>query len=142
MPVQQGPNTSPLSFYWDLPPVTRVLLTAFAAVRGIQALGFPIPMMMYLSWSQIFSRWQVALRLTHNLSIKKKGQATQNWEGRIQTNLSQAAASEHCSVTLAGLKLPAAVADMAIGDSFFLHPRQGLRGANTVPLDVSHSPAP
>jgi len=61
MPVRQGPNTSPLSFYWDLPPITRVLLTAFAAVRAIQALNvLPVPQMMYLSWSVIFSHWQVA----------------------------------------------------------------------------------
>jgi len=73
MPVQQGPNNSPLAFYWDIPPITRVLLTFFAAVRGIQAFGYPIHLMMYLSWQHIFSHWQVWRLVTPFLYIQGKG---------------------------------------------------------------------
>lgn len=60
MPIQQGPNTSPLSFYWDLPPITRTLITAFVGLRAVQALDIlPVPYLTYLSWSNIVFRWQV-----------------------------------------------------------------------------------
>ena len=60
MPLQHGPNTSPLSFYWDLPPITRSLVTSFVGLRAVQALGIlPVPQLTYLSWTAIFSHWQV-----------------------------------------------------------------------------------
>ena len=59
MPLQ-GPNTSPLSFYWDLPPVTRTLITAFGSLRALQILGvLPVQYLAYLSWTSIFFKWQV-----------------------------------------------------------------------------------
>ena len=60
MPFVQGGNASPLSFYWDLPPITRSIMTAFVGLRIVQALDLlPVPYLTYLTWTGILYRWQV-----------------------------------------------------------------------------------
>lgn len=57
---QVGQNNTPLAFYWDMPPITRALFTAFGGLKLVAALGIvPIQLWSFLSWELVFYHWQV-----------------------------------------------------------------------------------
>eukprot|EP00884_Botryococcus_braunii_P000036 jgi/Botrbrau1/10032/Bobra.0012s0119.1 len=61
--VRQGFGNSPLDVYLSFPPVTRTLVTTFAATALVTSLGFVDGRLLLLSWPAIFSRYFQVWRL-------------------------------------------------------------------------------
>lgn len=60
MPVQHGADNSPLAFYWNIPPVTRSVVSILLATKLATVLGvFPIQL-TYLSWTLVVKHLQAS----------------------------------------------------------------------------------
>ena len=111
MPVQYGPDNSPLAFYWAIPPVTRTMATVLLATKLAMSLGVLPLQFIYLHWPSVIWKLQVLCALVF-FSLLKGFTRSPAWR-------------DLC------------FADMEAGDLFCGASRQAIRVSPSDGLDVS-----